>query len=34
MTNSAFVVRSKEFEMLLKDNNEFSKLSDEVDSLY
>lgn len=34
MTNSAFVGRSKEFEMLLKDNNEFSKLSDEVDSLY
>lgn len=34
MTNSAFVGRSKEFEMLLKDDNEFSKLSDEVDSLY
>lgn len=34
MANSAFVLRSKEFEMLLKDNNEFSKLSDEVDSLY
>lgn len=34
MTNSAFVGRSKEFEMLLKDDNEFSKLSDETDSLY
>lgn len=34
MTNSVFVVRSKEFEMMLKDDNEFFKLSDEVDSLY
>lgn len=34
MTNSAFVGRSKEFEMMLKDDHKFSKLSDEVDSLY